>query len=126
MTTPSSPSAQPSSASQPRRVAVLGGGVSGLAAALRLADEGHSPTVYEARPVPGGVIRTIRRNGYQVDVGANSMQGKPPLVADLVERLDLGHEIVEPGPSALNRYIVRNGAPLAAPLKPPRLATTKL
>ncbi|MEO0742818.1 MAG: protoporphyrinogen oxidase [Bacteroidota bacterium] len=126
MTTLSSPSAQPNSASQPRRVAVLGGGVSGLAAALRLADEGHRPTVYEARSAPGGVIQTLRRHGYQVDVGANSMQGKPPLVADLVERLDLSDEIVEPGPSAQNRYIVRNGTPIAAPLKPPRLATTKL
>ncbi|MEL6706482.1 MAG: protoporphyrinogen oxidase, partial [Bacteroidota bacterium] len=126
MTTLSSRSAQPNSASQPRRVAVLGGGVSGLAAALRLADEGHRPTVYEARSAPGGVIQTLRRHGYQVDVGANSMQGKPPLVADLVERLDLSDEIVEPGPSAQNRYIVRNGTPIAAPLKPPRLATTKL
>ncbi|MEL6445625.1 MAG: protoporphyrinogen oxidase [Bacteroidota bacterium] len=107
-------------------MAVLGGGVSGLAAALRLADEGHRPTVYEARSAPGGVIQTLRRHGYQVDVGANSMQGKPPLVADLVERLDLSDEIVEPGPSAQNRYIVRNGTPIAAPLKPPRLATTKL
>lgn len=107
-------------------MAVLGAGVSGLAAALRLADAGACPTVFEARSAPGGVIRTLRRSGYQVDVGANSMQGKPPLVASLVDRLGLGHALVVPGASAQHRYIVRDGAAMAAPMKPPRLATTKL
>ena len=41
------------------RVAVVGGGLAGLAAALDLADAGHSVTVHEARPTLGGAVQTL-------------------------------------------------------------------
>jgi len=41
------------------KVAVVGGGLAGLAAALDLADAGHSVTVLEARPTLGGAIQTL-------------------------------------------------------------------
>jgi squalene-associated FAD-dependent desaturase len=41
------------------RVAVVGGGLAGLAAALDLADAGHAVTVYEARPTLGGAVQTL-------------------------------------------------------------------
>jgi squalene-associated FAD-dependent desaturase len=41
------------------RVAVVGGGLAGLAAALDLADSGHAVTVLEARPTLGGAVQTL-------------------------------------------------------------------
>jgi hypothetical protein len=41
------------------RVAVVGGGLAGLAAALDLVDAGHDVTVYEARPTLGGAVQTL-------------------------------------------------------------------
>ncbi len=41
------------------RVAVVGGGLAGLAAALDLADAGHEVTVLEARPTLGGAVQTL-------------------------------------------------------------------
>ena len=41
------------------KVAVVGGGLAGLAAALELVDAGHEVTVYEARPTPGGAVQTL-------------------------------------------------------------------
>jgi hydroxysqualene dehydroxylase len=41
------------------RVAVVGGGLAGLAAALDLADAGHAVTVHEARPTLGGAVQTL-------------------------------------------------------------------
>ena len=38
------------------KVAVVGGGLAGLAAALDLVDAGHAVTVYEARPTLGGAV----------------------------------------------------------------------
>src|SRR5207245_9098209 len=41
------------------RVAVVGGGLAGLAAALELVDQGHAVTVLEARPTLGGAVQTL-------------------------------------------------------------------
>ena len=41
------------------KVAVVGGGLAGLAAALELADAGHGVTLYEARPTLGGAVQTL-------------------------------------------------------------------
>ncbi len=48
----------PRPAASPRRVAVVGGGPAGLAAAHTLAREGHAPTVYDGEARLGGVLRT--------------------------------------------------------------------
>jgi squalene-associated FAD-dependent desaturase len=46
------------------RVAVVGGGLSGLAAGLELVDAGHEVALYEARPTLGGAVQTLpRRDG---------------------------------------------------------------
>jgi hypothetical protein len=41
------------------RVAVVGGGLAGLTAALELADAGQEVTLYEARPTLGGAVQTL-------------------------------------------------------------------
>jgi hydroxysqualene dehydroxylase len=46
------------------KVAVVGGGLAGLSAALELVDAGHEVAVYEARPTLGGAVQTLpRRDG---------------------------------------------------------------
>ncbi|MET0609500.1 MAG: FAD-dependent oxidoreductase, partial [Gaiellaceae bacterium] len=46
------------------RVAVVGGGLAGLSAALELVDAGHEVSLYEARPTLGGAVQTLpRRDG---------------------------------------------------------------
>ena len=46
------------------KVAVVGGGLAGLSAALDLVDAGHEVSVYEARPTLGGAVQTLpRREG---------------------------------------------------------------
>jgi squalene-associated FAD-dependent desaturase len=46
------------------KVAVVGGGLAGLSAALELVDSGHEVSLYEARPTLGGAVQTLpRREG---------------------------------------------------------------
>ena len=52
-----------------RRVIVVGGGVGGLAAATRLAVEGHDVTLFERNDVVGGKLASRTRDGYTFDVG---------------------------------------------------------
>ena len=51
------------------RVAVVGGGLAGLAAALECADAGASVTLFEARRRLGGATFSVRRKGYWLDNG---------------------------------------------------------
>jgi squalene-associated FAD-dependent desaturase len=51
------------------RIAVLGGGLAGIAAALECADAGAEVTLYESRPRLGGATFSIRRNGHWLDNG---------------------------------------------------------
>jgi phytoene dehydrogenase-like protein len=50
-------------------VVVIGGGVGGLAAAIRLRAAGHSVTVFERNDVVGGKLAIYVRDGYTFDVG---------------------------------------------------------
>jgi squalene-associated FAD-dependent desaturase len=51
------------------RVAVVGGGLAGIAAALELADAGSTVTLYEARARLGGATYSVRRKDHWIDNG---------------------------------------------------------
>jgi hydroxysqualene dehydroxylase len=51
------------------RVAVVGGGLAGLQAALECADAGAAVTLFEARPRLGGATFSVRHDGYWLDNG---------------------------------------------------------
>jgi squalene-associated FAD-dependent desaturase len=51
------------------RIAVVGGGLAGIAAALELADAGSTVTLYEARTRLGGATYSVRRKDHWIDNG---------------------------------------------------------
>lgn len=53
----------------PIRVAVVGGGVAGITAALDCAEQGAEVTLVEVRPRLGGAIYSFERDGFQLDNG---------------------------------------------------------
>lgn len=107
-------------------IAVIGGGLAGLAAAHGVRAEGHDVQVLEAGPEAGGVIRSEREGGFLADLGPNSMLVPPPLVMSLFADLDLMSERVDANPLARRRYVVRGGRPCAVPDSPLSLLTTPL
>ncbi len=80
-------------------VAVVGGGVSGLAAAHRLRTllPGAVVTVLEQRDRLGGVLRTVDLAGVPYDVGAEAFLARRPEVPALLDELGLRGELVAPG-----------------------------
>src|SRR5437763_1398757 len=54
-------------------VAVIGGGIAGMATALRLQAAGLSTIVFEAHGQPGGCAGFFRRRGFAFDVGATTL-----------------------------------------------------
>src|SRR5437763_85100 len=51
------------------RVAVIGGGLGGLAAACTLAARGHAVTLFEQGPTLGGKAAVLAEAGYRFDMG---------------------------------------------------------
>jgi oxygen-dependent protoporphyrinogen oxidase len=97
------------------KVAVLGGGVTGLTAAWKLAQAGHSVRVLDAGDRPGGVVRTDQSGGWLTEGGPISFQESSPEIAGVVAGLGLTGERVEANPAAANRYVARKGRLVAVP-----------
>lgn len=92
-------------AEAPRRVAVVGGGITGLLAAVGLADAGAEVTVVERSATVGGQIHSAEVHGMTVDLGAESLLPAVPGTRELLQRVGLEDAIVDarPGPTLLAR-----------------------
>ncbi len=79
-------------------VAVVGGGVSGLAAAHRLRSRRPDlrVVVLEGSPQVGGKLRLDEVGGVRLDVGAESMLFRRPEGVDLAQAVGLGGDVVHP------------------------------
>lgn len=115
---------KPSSA-KAKRVAVVGAGVSGLAAAYKLKSHGLSVTLFEADERAGGKIRTVAKDGLIWDEGANTMTESEMEVTSLLDNLQLREKQQFPI-SQHKRYIARDGLPLLIPSNPIALVESNI
>ena len=75
-------------------VAVVGGGMAGLAAAYELQRRGASFVLIEAAPRPGGVVRTERVDGFTLDAGPDSLLVQKPAGLELCRELGLENRLL--------------------------------
>lgn len=77
-------------------IAVVGAGISGLVAALRLQQAGARVTVFESGSRIGGKLRSETIGGVRLDVGAEAFIRRRPEVLDLAAELGIADQIVAP------------------------------
>ncbi|MCH8830285.1 MAG: protoporphyrinogen oxidase [Planctomycetes bacterium] len=103
------------------RVAVIGGGLSGLAAAYRLielcaaAARPLELTIFEAADRLGGVIGTQHIDGYLLETGADAFITNKPWAVDLCRRLNIEEELIDTDETYRRSLVVRKGKPVAVP-----------
>lgn len=107
-------------------VAIIGGGITGLTAAFRLLRENIPVTVYEASGRTGGVIQSIRKDGFLAEFGPNSILETSPRITELIRDLGLESRRLYSDPGAENRYVVRGARPVKLPVSPPGFLGTEL
>lgn len=79
-----------SSESSKKKVAIIGGGLSGLACAKYLVDAGHEPTIYEARDVLGGKVSAWQdEDGDWIETGLHIFFGAYPNMMNMFAELDI-------------------------------------
>jgi len=107
-------------------VAIIGGGITGLSAAYNLKQRGIPVVLLEASQRVGGVIQSIRRDGYLAEFGPNSILETSPVVSFLVRDLGLDSRRIYSNPPAEKRYLVRGKKPVAIPNSAVGFLTTPL
>jgi oxygen-dependent protoporphyrinogen oxidase len=109
-----------------KSVAIIGAGIAGLTAAFYLKRKGVPVMVYEASGRVGGVIQSLRQDGYLAEFGPNTILETSPKIAQLVRDAGLQSRRLDPDPKAEARYVVRYKRPIAMPGSPLGFFTTKL
>ena len=104
-----------------KRIAVIGGGIAGLAAAHRLTEIAHERNsaleilLFEARERVGGAIATEHVDGFVVEAGPDSLISAKPWALALCERLGLEERLISTNPARQSVLVVRNGRAVPLP-----------
>jgi len=96
------------------KIAVIGGGISGVSTAYEFARRGHSDFVlYEASSRLGGTVETVRQDGFVIECGPDSWVTEKPWARELAIELSLEAEII-PSQDAHRRTYLLEGNQLSA------------
>lgn len=103
--------------SKPRRIAIVGGGITGLAAAHRLATLAPDVEVslFEASERVGGILQTDRRDGYLIEHSADSLVTNVPWGLELCRELGIDGTLLPTEPSRRKAMVVYDGKLVPVP-----------
>ncbi|MGB0743753.1 MAG: NAD(P)-binding protein, partial [Opitutales bacterium] len=93
-----------------KRIGIIGSGITALAKAWQLSQQGHECTVLEGSGQLGGAIQSYRSGDYLAEEGPNSIQVNSHEIDTFLASIPgLEERIVEADAAAKKRYIVREG-----------------
>lgn len=107
------------------RVAIVGGGISGLSAAYFLDKAGHRCTLIESQDRLGGVIRTERAEGCLIEAGPDSFIAQKPWALELIRELGIEDQVIGSRDHLRTTCILRGGRLIPLPDGIQFLAPTK-
>jgi oxygen-dependent protoporphyrinogen oxidase len=108
------------------RIAIVGGGISGLTAAHLLSARGHEVVLVDDGAAPGGLIASARRDGFLCERGPQALLDGAPQVRALLAATGLGERALTARPAARRRFVYVDGALRPFPSSPPGLWQTDL
>jgi oxygen-dependent protoporphyrinogen oxidase len=104
-----------------KRVVIIGGGITGLAAAHRILERNRESgkqvdlTLLEAGSRIGGIVQTRERDGFLLESGPDSFISEKPEALELTKRLGLESHLIETNEYHRRSFIVRQGRLLPVP-----------
>jgi oxygen-dependent protoporphyrinogen oxidase len=103
-----------------KRIAILGGGISGLAAAFALEEQRRAGVnlqymLFERSPHLGGVLRTEKVDGCVIEAGPDSFLTEKPWATELCKKLGIGGDLVGSNDAARKTYILVKGRLIEMP-----------
>lgn len=100
-----------------RRFAIIGAGISGLSAAQTLlqADPSSDVTIFEAKDRCGGIIHTIREDGFLLELGPDSFITNKPAAIRLCEDIGFSDQLIPTDNQHRRSLVLHDGRPVAVP-----------
>ena len=103
-----------------RSIAIVGGGIAGLAAAYELQRMQHrgadlTYTLFEQSPRLGGIVETIRKDGFILEGGPDGWVTEKPWARELAEELGLADELIPSNDADRVTWILQHGTLQAMP-----------
>src|SRR5947209_180857 len=103
-----------------KRIAVIGGGISGLSAAFSLEQNRRAGApiqyvLYESSPRLGGVLLTERVDGFVIEAGPDSFLTEKPRAADLCRQVGLADQLITSNDAERKTYILIKGKLVSIP-----------
>ena len=94
-----------------KRVAVIGGGISGLATAHHVMelDPNIAVSLFERADSIGGVLQTKRQDGFLFEWGADNFITNVPWALDLCRRIGFEDQLLETDEQHRGAFVVRKG-----------------
>ncbi len=108
------------------KVAIVGGGISGLSAAWRLREGGAEVVVLEADDRPGGKIGGEAAGGWLAERGPNGFLDSRLPVLQLAKDVGLEDQLVRASEAAEHRFLFLRGELRAIPTSPPKFLKSNL
>ncbi|MGH9587078.1 MAG: protoporphyrinogen oxidase [Acidobacteriaceae bacterium] len=99
-----------------KRIAIIGGGISGLSAAYQLARDSQSQfTLFEASPRLGGIVETIHKDGFVIECGPDSWVTEKPWARELAVELGLESEIISSNDTGRRTWLFQHNQLIPMP-----------
>lgn len=91
----------------PKRVLIVGAGISGLSAAYSLRKAGWDPFLIDSRPRAGGVLETTTVENCLIEGGPDSYLAQKPWASSLIAELGMADDLIGSNDDRRKTFIVR-------------------
>jgi protoporphyrinogen/coproporphyrinogen III oxidase len=108
------------------RIAIVGGGISGLTSAHLLSARGHDVALIDDGAAPGGLVASARRDGFLCERGPQALLDGAAETRALIASAGLTERAVVASAAARRRFVYVDGALRPFPSSPPALLKTNL
>src|SRR6185437_4334209 len=99
-----------------KRVAILGGGMSGLSAAYELARSGRAEfALFESSARLGGIVETVPATGFVMGCEPDSWVSEKPWARELGVEVGLEAELILSNDAERRKYLLREGGLVPMP-----------
>src|SRR5262245_55104120 len=98
------------------RIVIIGGGITGLAAAWRIEKSAEAANIpislelLEASSHLGGTIQTVQQNGFLLESGPDCFITEKPAALRLCRELGIESELIGTRPEYRRSFILKDGA----------------